>query len=78
MVGVGTDAVDLKEYQYQFTSALGLDDNSWGFSYRGMIHHGNVLKYYGESYTQQCIIGVYLDLSRGHLEFYVNRRSVPS
>lgn len=44
-----------------------------GYSHRGMIQHKNILKYYGKSYTKRCIVGVYLDLSRGHLEFYVNR-----
>lgn len=73
MVGIGTDQVNLLEYQYRFVSVLGLDDQSWGFSHRGMIQHKNLLKYYGKSYTKQCIIGVYLDLSRGLLEFYVNR-----
>lgn len=39
----------------------------------GMIQHKNILKYYGKSYTRGSIVGVYLDLSRGILEFYVNR-----
>lgn len=41
--------------------------------YIGMIQHKNILKYYGKSYTKGCIVGVYLDLSLGTLEFYVNR-----
>ncbi|XP_055316687.1 SPRY domain-containing SOCS box protein 3 isoform X2 [Sitodiplosis mosellana] len=73
MVGIGSDAVNLMEYRYKFASVLGLDNRSWGYSHRGMIQHKNILKYYGKSYTKRCIVGVYLDLSRGHLEFYVNR-----
>lgn len=73
MVGIGTDTMNLMEYRYKFASVLGLDNRSWGYSHRGMIQHKNVLKYYGKSYTKRCIVGVYLDLSRGHLEFYVNR-----
>lgn len=73
MVGIGTDKVSFLEYRYKFASVLGLDDQSWGYSHRGMVQHKNILKYYGKVYTKQCIVGVYLDLSRGHLEFYVNR-----
>lgn len=74
MVGIGTDQVDLLEHRYDFSSVLGLDASSWGFSYRGMVQHKNVLKYYGRAFAKQCIIGIYLDLFRGHLEFYVNRK----
>lgn len=73
MVGIGTDELNLLEYRYRFASVLGLDHRSWGFSHRGMIQHKNILKYYGKSFTKRCIVGVYLDLSRGHMEFYVNR-----
>lgn len=74
MVGIGTDALDLQEHRYKFASVLGLDERSWGYSHRGMSQHKNVFKYYGRSFTKQCIVGVYLDLSHGHLEFYVNRK----
>lgn len=73
MIGIGTEDVDLLEYRYKFASVLGLDDKSWGYSHRGMIQHKNILKYYGKHYAKRYIIGVYLDLSRGYLEFYVNR-----
>lgn len=73
MIGIGTDLVDLFIHRYGFKSALGLDGHSWGYSYRGMKHHKGILKCYGKSFTSQCIVGVYLDLFKGHLEFYVNR-----
>lgn len=73
MVGIGRDDVNLQDHRYSFASVLGLDHRSWGYSHRGMIQHKNVLTYYGKPYTKQCIVGVYLDLSRGILEFYINR-----
>lgn len=73
MVGIGTEMVALFEHRYKFSSALGLDNQSWGFSYRGMAQHKNLLKYYGKPFSTHSIIGVYLDLFKGHLEFYVNR-----
>lgn len=73
MIGIGTNLVDLLEHRYKFSSALGLDDKSWGYSHRGLVQHKNVLKYYGKPFTSQCIVGVYLDLFKGHLEFYINR-----
>lgn len=73
MVGVGTDQVNIFEHQYKFSSVLGIDSNSWGFSHRGVVQHKNIRKCYGKSYTKQCIVGIYLDLFRGQLEFYVNR-----
>lgn len=76
MVGIGTDKVDLARYKYVFTSFLGLNEESWGYSYRGLIQNDGKLKSYGKKYMQGCIIGVYLDLFKGHLEFFVNRRLV--
>lgn len=74
MIGVGTEDIRLCSYQYKFASALGLDENSWGYSYRGLVQHNGRLKYYGKKFTQGCIVGVYLDLVRGTLEFYLNRK----
>lgn len=76
MVGIGTDKVDLMACQYKYSSLLGLDNQSWGYSYRGLAQHNGRLKYYGKRYSSLCIIGVYLDLRRRSLEFYLNRRLV--
>lgn len=76
MIGIGKESVNLMEYRYKFASVLGLDNKSWGYSHRGMIQHKNILKYYGKPFSKGCIIGVYLDLSLGTLEFYVNRMYV--
>lgn len=75
MLGIGTDKVDLLSHRFQFSSFLGLDDQSWGYSYRGLTQHNSQLKYYGKKFSQGRIIGVYVDLFRGILEFYLNRRS---
>lgn len=74
MIGCGTDAVDIKSHQLRFASFLGLDDQSWGFSYRGQIQHANRMKYYGRKFSRGCLVGVYLDRQLGVLQFYVNRR----
>lgn len=76
MFGIGTDKVNLNKHQYEFTSALGEDSQSWSYSYRGFKHHNAVLEKYGKKVTQGCIISVYLDLLRGHLEFYLNRKTL--
>lgn len=60
MVGIGTDKVDLMACQYKYSSLLGLDNQSWGYSYRGLAQHNGRLKYYGKRYSSLCIVGVYL------------------
>lgn len=75
MLGIGTDKVDLLAHRFKFSSSLGLDDQSWGYSYRGLTQHNGQLKYYGKKFSQGRIIGVYVDMFRGVLEFYLNRRS---
>lgn len=76
MVGIGTEKVDLSLCQYRYSSLLGLDNQSWGYSYRGLAQHNGRLKYYGKRYSSLCIVGVYLDLRRRFIEFYLNRRWV--
>lgn len=74
MLGVGTEEVNLQSHRFRFASVLGLDEQSWGYSYRGLIQHRNVLKYYGKKFSQGCIIGMHLDLFKGTLAFYLNRK----
>ncbi|KAG4070369.1 hypothetical protein HA402_006511 [Bradysia odoriphaga] len=78
MVGVGTDKVDFSSCKYKYTSLLGLCNQSWGYSYRGLAQHNGRLKYYGKRYSSLCIVGVYLDLRHRCIEFYLNRRFVLS
>ncbi|XP_016980425.1 SPRY domain-containing SOCS box protein 3-like [Drosophila rhopaloa] len=74
MFGIGTQSVNLGQHEIEFVSALGTDDQSWGFSYYGKIQHGAEQWSYSKKFSQGCLIGVYLDRSRGHLEFYLNRK----
>ncbi|XP_050067345.1 SPRY domain-containing SOCS box protein 3 [Anopheles maculipalpis] len=76
MFGIGTDKVDLLRHQFTFTSVLGIDDQSWGYSYRGLAQHNGQLKYYGKKFSRGRIIGIYVDMFRGTLEYYLNRRSL--
>lgn len=76
MIGIGTDNVNIESHSYKFSSFLGLDDQTWGFSYRGLAQHQGRLKYYGRKFSRGCIIGVHLDLERGCLEFSINRKSL--
>ncbi|XP_058130485.1 SPRY domain-containing SOCS box protein 3 [Anopheles ziemanni] len=76
MFGIGTDKVDLRRHRFAFASVLGLDDQSWGYSYRGLAQHNGQLKYYGKKFSQGRIIGIYVDMHRGTLEFFLNRRSL--
>ncbi|XP_021930613.1 SPRY domain-containing SOCS box protein 3 isoform X2 [Zootermopsis nevadensis] len=74
MIGVGTDKVDLEASQFHFCSLLGSDEESWGYSYNGSIQHEGKMQAYGPSYSQGSIVGVYLDMWKGTLEFYLNRK----
>lgn len=74
MVGIGTDQVDVFAHRYKYSSALGIDSQSYGFSYRGKIQHNGILKYYGAPFGTHSIVGVRLNLYEGRLEFFVNRR----
>ncbi|XP_075161031.1 SPRY domain-containing SOCS box protein 3 [Haematobia irritans] len=76
MFGIGTDKIDLNEYKFHFVSALGANNQSWALSYEGKIHHNGQHTPYGQQFSQGCVVGVLLDRSRGHLEFFLNRRSL--
>lgn len=74
MVGLGTNKVDLNSTKHVFCSFLGLDNESFGYSYKGYIQHGGVKRSYGACFGQGCLVGVHLDTWRGTLEFYLNRK----
>lgn len=76
MIGIGTDKVDIQSHSYTFSSFLGLNEQSWGFSYRGLTQNAGCLKYYSKMYSRGCIVGVYLNLEQGTLEYYLNRKSM--
>ncbi|KAK1118426.1 hypothetical protein K0M31_015125 [Melipona bicolor] len=74
MVGVGTNKVDLNSTKHVFCSFLGLDQESFGFSYRGYIQHAGEKRNYGPCFGQGSLVGIYLDTWRGTLEFFLNRK----
>ncbi|CAH1794817.1 unnamed protein product, partial [Owenia fusiformis] len=74
MVGVGTENTDLNKYRYTFCSLLGKDSESWGMSYTGALHHRGEVRTYSNRYGQGTIIGIHLDMWRGTLAFYKNRK----
>ncbi|RUS72422.1 hypothetical protein EGW08_019815 [Elysia chlorotica] len=76
MIGVGTPAVDLNGHHNEFSSMLGIDGDSWGFSYDGRLQHNNRKTDYCGRYGQGAIIGVHLDMWHGTLAFFKNRRSL--
>ncbi|XP_014282148.1 SPRY domain-containing SOCS box protein 3 [Halyomorpha halys] len=74
MVGIGTKAAELNKSTYQFCSLLGSDKESWGFSYTGRLQHNGRMEWYGPPFGKGSIIGIYLDMWKGTLEFFLNRR----
>lgn len=72
MVGVGTKNTNMKHYNDIFCSLLGIDEESWGFSYKGLFQHNGEYEDYEPGFTQGSIIGVHLDMWNGTLSFYKN------
>ena len=73
MIGVGTHRVEMDSFKSHFCSFLGSNEESWGLSYSGNIHHMSKHKPYTAKFGQGAIIGVHLDMWHGTLEFYKNR-----
>ncbi|XP_063972335.1 SPRY domain-containing SOCS box protein 3-like isoform X2 [Diachasmimorpha longicaudata] len=73
MVGVGTDKAQL-DVGAKFCSLLGMTKDSWGFSYRGKIHHAGESRSYAMPFGQGSIVGVHLDTWKGTLQFFLNRK----
>ncbi|XP_069703776.1 SPRY domain-containing SOCS box protein 3 [Periplaneta americana] len=73
MIGVGTTKVDLQSSADRFCSLLGSNEESWGYSYLGVIQHKGRKVLYGQPFGHGSIIGLHLDMWKGTLEFYLNR-----
>jgi SPRY domain-containing SOCS box protein 3 len=51
----------------------GQDAESWGLSYKGTLwHNGQSRAYCAPFYDRSTVIGVYLDLYRGTLSYFLN------
>ncbi|XP_016935219.4 SPRY domain-containing SOCS box protein 3 [Drosophila suzukii] len=76
VLGIGTQNVSLGQCAIRNVSALGSNDHSWGLTFSGRIQHCGEQLPYWQNIPHGCLIGVYLDRSRGHLEFYLNRKGL--
>ncbi|CAO2642232.1 SPRY domain-containing SOCS box protein 3 [Lemmus lemmus] len=76
MVGIGTSDVDLDKYHHTFCSLLGRDEDSWGLSYTGLLHHKGDKMTFSSRFGQGSIIGVHLDTWHGTLTFFKNRKCI--
>ncbi|XP_026172108.1 SPRY domain-containing SOCS box protein 3 [Mastacembelus armatus] len=76
MVGIGTSDVNLEKFKYSFGSLLGLDEDSWGLSYTGLLQHKGDKVKFSSRFGQGSIIGIHLDTWHGTLTFYKNRHYI--
>ncbi|KPP73772.1 SPRY domain-containing SOCS box protein 3-like [Scleropages formosus] len=76
MVGIGTSDVNLDKYRHTFCSLLGKDEDSWGLSYTGLLHHKGDKINFSSRFGQGSIIGVHLDTWHGTLTFFKNRKCI--
>ncbi|XP_067089695.1 SPRY domain-containing SOCS box protein 3a isoform X2 [Osmerus mordax] len=76
MVGIGTSDVNLDKYRHSFCSLLGKDEDSWGLSYTGLLHHKGDKVNFSSRFGQGSIIGVHLDTWHGTLTFFKNRKCI--
>ncbi|XP_053609561.1 SPRY domain-containing SOCS box protein 3-like isoform X2 [Plodia interpunctella] len=74
MVGLGTNKVNTSDSQFEFTSFLGKDGESYGFSYTGAVKHNATVARNTTGFCRGSIIGVMVDLWQGKLVFYLNRK----
>lgn len=73
MVGVGTSRTLLSSDYCQFVNLIGMDKESWGFSYKGYAWHGGLSHRYCEPFFDRfTVIGCHLDMYRGTLSFSCN------
>ncbi|KAJ0176398.1 hypothetical protein K1T71_007577 [Dendrolimus kikuchii] len=75
MVGLGTNKVNISGSQFEFTSLLGQDEESYGLSYLGKVRHNAAVVKRTHGFCRGTIIGVKVDLWAGTLEFFINRKS---
>ncbi|KAF5272613.1 hypothetical protein FQR65_LT17313 [Abscondita terminalis] len=74
MIGVGTSNLTMSDWKLKFCSMLGYNMESWGYSYTGKIQHNKLKCSYGPHFSIGSLIGVYLNMCNGTLEYYLNRK----
>lgn len=77
MVGVGLVGADLNYYASALHSALGwMNMASWGLSYHGyVVHRGESENHNVLTFNRGSIIGCFLDLWHGKLQFFVDGKT---
>ncbi|XP_028177769.1 SPRY domain-containing SOCS box protein 3-like isoform X1 [Ostrinia furnacalis] len=75
MVGLGSEKVNVSDFQFKFTSLLGLDTESYGLSYTGAVRHNASSSAESPGFCRGTIIGVRVNMWQGTLEFYLNRQA---
>jgi len=78
MVGIGTRKAILHLSDYKYMDLIGMDENSWGLTYKGNLWHAaSCQKSYCEPfYEAGTVIGVHLNLYTGTLAFYRNGKNL--
>lgn len=76
MVGVVNSKIAFDDTKNKYCTVLGLDSNSWGYSYHGYVQYNQLRATYGCKYGLGTLIGVHLDMYRGTLQYYFNRKSL--
>lgn len=74
MIGVGTPEATVAYLPDRYVSRLGMDEQTWGFSRHGLFHHNGERRCYSQKFDQGNVIGVHLDLWKGTLAFYKDRK----
>lgn len=70
MFGIGTKRSRLHEDS--FINLLGVDDQSWGLSHKGMLWHNGKYRIYTKPFVenQSTTIGIFIDMEAGTLSYF--------
>ncbi|XP_033747594.1 SPRY domain-containing SOCS box protein 3-like [Pecten maximus] len=70
MIGVGTEKAGLHTDNYRYVDLLGIDNESWGLSYRGDLWHDGLCHEFCAPVFHRAVIGCLLNLYKGTLTYY--------
>lgn len=71
-----TSEVAFDNSRNKYCNALGLDSKSWGYSYNGYLQYNQIRVKYGSTFGLGTFIGVHVDMYRGTIEYYLNRKAL--